>query len=224
MPTPTGARGSDYRGHDPSAPGKGGSKGRDSGISIGNVLGALAGLAFGGPMGAVGGWGAGGRIGDFLGGAQFSGGRPSGPRGPGGQRGQRGGGPNERDQFVNAVMGGRQHRPRREERKLKGIIKEPPLTFMPGVLPFGPEATNLQQRTGIATGGTAGLAGYYNDPEVMKYYQNLLMRDMIGDDGQYGAYESVMPVEHQYLQQAFGLQYDPNIAALLKALQGYQFA
>ena len=77
--------------------------------------------------------------------------------------------------------------------------------------------TSTQQRSQIATGGTAGNAGVYNTPEVQRFYRDLAIRTMTDEGG--NPTGSPLPVERQYLQQVFGqTPRNESTASFLSAL------
>lgn len=76
-----------------------------------------------------------------------------------------------------------------------------------------PGMTEEQIRAMIATYATNANNSYFQSPDVFDYYAGLL-RPAVNAQG-YGA---VKPIEHQYLNQTFGLSYDPTVQALLTAL------
>ena len=76
-----------------------------------------------------------------------------------------------------------------------------------------PGMTEEQIRAMIATYATNANNSYFQSPDVFDYYAGLL-RPAVNSQG-YGA---VKPIEHQYLNQTFGLSYDPTVQALLTAL------
>lgn len=96
--------------------------------------------------------------------------------------------------------------------------KRPEQIQPPSTLDLSGDMTPLQQRAAIATYGTQGSASQYRDAPAADYYRNLLQRNLITPEGELAGYESVLPIEHQYLQQVLGLTYDPTTASLIDAL------
>lgn len=102
-------------------------------------------------------------------------------------------------------------------------VPRPPMWQAPDALP--PPAflgnttgmTPLQIRSMIATMGTQGVGGEFRSSEALDYYKNLLANSFISK-GQLGDFSTLLPVENQYLQNTWGLSYDPNTASMLEAL------
>jgi hypothetical protein len=92
---------------------------------------------------------------------------------------------------------------------------------MPATIPdelaafLEPGMTDEQIRALIATYGTQSANSYFQSPDVLDYFSSLL-RPALGS----GGYGAAKPIEHQYLNQTFGLSYAPTVDALLSALGG----
>ena len=78
--------------------------------------------------------------------------------------------------------------------------------------------SDVQQRTATATGSTQGSEREGLSQMGENYYTNLLQRNLIAPSGELGDYAEVRPVEHQYLQQGLGLQYEPTTKSLLESI------
>ena len=78
--------------------------------------------------------------------------------------------------------------------------------------------TPLQARTAVATYGVNASDGMWRDPAATEYYKNELLRSLVGDSGELGDYGSVLPIEHQFLQQVLGLSYGADTKSLVSAL------
>lgn len=76
-----------------------------------------------------------------------------------------------------------------------------------------------QMRSSLATRAVAGSDPRFRDVEARNLWRTLLQRDLISDTGDLGAYDSILPIEHQYARH-LGLDYDPTTEALLTALAG----
>lgn len=76
----------------------------------------------------------------------------------------------------------------------------------------------LQMRTAIASRAIAGQAGEYTSPEAQAFYDNLLQRALIGDEGDLFGLDALLPIDLQYLAQIRGIQNPADTAGLLNAL------
>ena len=108
---------------------------------------------------------------------------------------------------------------RRAGKKDGGTPTAPELPSVPSMLHFDPNMTELQMRAAIATGGTQGDISLYRQQPVFDFYKAMLQRALAGASD----LESLLPVENQYLQQGFGLRYNPEPRALLDALKRFKF-
>jgi hypothetical protein len=91
-----------------------------------------------------------------------------------------------------------------------------PLTA-PNWMRFDPVMTDLQRRSYIATEGLSGNQGLYRSDEAKNYYANLLGRTLIGPTGELGDFNTLLPIEQQYLQ-ALGISGHTDTAGLLTKL------
>ncbi|RJO72853.1 MAG: hypothetical protein C4523_02460 [Myxococcales bacterium] len=108
-----------------------------------------------------------------------------------------------------------------QKETLEEVIKKysrPVELAQPGFLGLGAGMTPLQLRSAIATYGTEGEDSAFDDPLTKSYYKNLLQRSLISDTGELGDYSQILPIEHRYLQQALGLNYQPTTQGLLDAI------
>lgn len=98
----------------------------------------------------------------------------------------------------------------------------PPETPLPANLGLPSGLSDLQKRTMISTYGTQGAQSQYRTPEAMRAYGNLIARALIGDNNQVaGGEPGTLPIEDQYLRQAFGINKPNSASALLEALRPY---
>jgi len=74
----------------------------------------------------------------------------------------------------------------------------------------------LQQRSRIASEGLYGNSLFRGD-EAKNVFKNLLQRSLVGEGGQVGDLNSLLPVEKDYITQVLGLDIS-NIESLLRAL------
>lgn len=89
----------------------------------------------------------------------------------------------------------------------------------PAFLSLAAGMTPEQQRAHIATQGVAGGGGGgFNDPEALKYYNQLALNTLIGDDGQMADPGDILPVERQFLAQLGYEPYEDSTESYLSAL------
>jgi len=77
----------------------------------------------------------------------------------------------------------------------------------------------LQQTTALATQGQLG-GGL--GAEGGNIFLNLLQRRLIDTSGEVSPFSDVTPIEQAFLQQGFGLRFDPNTKSLLESIAGRQ--
>lgn len=95
----------------------------------------------------------------------------------------------------------------------------PELIPTPQFLGLSSAMSPLQMRTAIASRAIAGQAGEYTSPEAQTFYDNLLQRALIGDEGDLFGLDTLMPIDLQYLAQIRGIENPADTTALLAALQ-----
>lgn len=96
----------------------------------------------------------------------------------------------------------------------------PPYMTAPLQFNFDSGMTPLQLRAALATFGTQGESGSFRDPEALAYYRNLIERDALDDSGTVRDLD-ILPIERQYLMQAFGFSPFNSTQELLDALASY---
>lgn len=94
-----------------------------------------------------------------------------------------------------------------------GAPETPAAPSIPGWLRqiVGDDLSPIQLRSLIATQGSQGLESSYRDMETLDYYRQLL-KSSVKD------YAEVLPVEHRYLQDVYGFQYQPTLQDLYRVL------
>lgn len=78
----------------------------------------------------------------------------------------------------------------------------------PTFLGMSSQMTPLQQRSAITTRAVSGDESAYRDPATNEYYKNLVLRDVVGDNGAVKPGAEILPSERQYLASVVGRQ--PN--------------
>jgi len=78
---------------------------------------------------------------------------------------------------------------------------------------IGQGMSPLQIRSFIATQGSQGLDSAYRDMATLDYYRKLLKSTV-------GNYAQILPVEHRYLQDVYGFQYQPTLQDLYRIIGG----
>lgn len=77
----------------------------------------------------------------------------------------------------------------------------------------GDSLSPLQLRSLIATQGSQGMDSAYRDMATLDYYRKLL-KSSVQDYGQ------ILPVEHRYLQDVYGFQYQPTLPDFYRSIGG----
>lgn len=117
--------------------------------------------------------------------------------------------------------------PGRQQQQGQGQPQAPQYAWQrPGSLPSAPQAlgfdagmTPLQQRAGVATGGTSGNAGIFRDPAIVDFYRNLATYSLTDPSGAPAQGAAPLPIELQYLTQLGG-QPGNTTESFLQALAG----
>lgn len=98
-------------------------------------------------------------------------------------------------------------------------LKRPDEMEAPRFLGLGDAMTPLQQRSALATYGTAGEAGGYRSDPAQEYYKNLFLRNVLGEQGEVLGGAQVLPVEAQYAQRmGYDVTSDMGVENFARAL------
>lgn len=176
--------------------------------NIGPALGGAIGSVLGGPLTGVGGYNLWEEYGPTI---EVGGGfQEYGPGGPVQGNREFNIGPEGRDRTRQGFS--------RQRQMMEQSFVRPMEIPAPQFLGLSSAMSPLQMRTAIASRALAGQGGEYSSPEAATFYDNLLQRALIGDQGELFGLDTLLPIDLQYLAQIRGIQNPADTQSLLSAL------